>query len=458
MTTQHFERATELPVSAERAYDWHGRPGAFERLIPPWERVRVREKTGDLSGGRLVLEVPVGPFQRRWEARLERAAEGLGFVDHQVGGPFACWRHHHGFESLGPARCRYLDRIEYQLPFGAIGTLAAPLVARRLERTFRYRHATVAWDLELLQRYPGPTLTIAITGATGMLGSALVPFLSAAGHRVVRLGRRGLGPEDIPWDPARGTLDGSRLAGVDAVIHLAGEPIAGGRWTPARRRRIMESRTSGTTLLADTLAGLRRPPRVLITASAIGIYGDRGEEPLTEEAPLRSGREASFVERVGHAWEAATASAEAAGIRVVRARMGLVLSAAGGALRQMLPPFRAGLGGRLGDGRQYFSWITLTDVLGALYHALWTESLRGPVNLTAPAPVTNQEFTAVLARVLRRPALLPVPAALLRFGLGDLADELLLASARVLPARLVNSGYGFQHADLATGLRHELGR
>jgi uncharacterized protein (TIGR01777 family) len=458
MTTQYFERATELPVSAETAYAWHARPGAFERLIPPWEPVTVRERHGDLGGGRLVLDVPIGPFRRRWEAVLKGAAEGVGFVDEQVVGPFARWRHHHGFEPLGTGRCRYVDRIEYRLPLGVLGAAAAPMVAARLERSFRYRHATVVHDLGLLQRYPTTRLTIAITGATGLLGRALVHFLGAAGHRVVGLARRALGPDDIPWDPARGLIDGSRLEGVDAVIHLAGEPIAGGRWTADRRRRIMESRTAGTTLLADTLAGLRRTPRVLLAASAVGIYGDRGDEPLTEEAPLRPGREASFVERVGHAWEAATASAEAAGIRVVRARIGLVLTPAGGALGQMLLPFRVGLGGRLGDGRQYFSWISLTDVLGALYHALWTESLRGPVNLTAPAPVTNREFTQVLAGILNRPALMPVPTAVLQLLLGDLADELLLASARVLPDRLLRSGYRFQHSGLAAALRHELGR
>jgi uncharacterized protein len=454
-----FEMSTELPASADTAYRWHERPGAFERLVPPWEDVRLLERTGGLQGGRVVLEVPFGPIRRRWVADHRGGVPGVEFIDAQVEGPFASWVHTHRFEPAGPEHCRMMDRIAYDLPFGAFGELAGRAVARRLTRTFRYRHRTLADDLAALARYGSqPPLTIAVTGATGLLGRALLPFLTTAGHRVRRVTRGRGGAQDITWHPARGQLDPAPLEGVDAVVHLAGESIAGARWTDEQKRRILESRTGGTTLLAETLGRLRRPPRVLVSASAIGIYGDREAEVLTEQSALRTGPGTFFVEQVGRAWEAATEPAERAGIRVVRARIGIVLTPAGGALAAMMPPFLAGLGGRLGSGRQYMSWVGMDDVVGGLYHAVLTESFRGPVNLTAPVPATNAEFTEVLGRVLHRPTLFPVPPAALRLVAGQMADELLLVSTRAVPERLRESGYSFRHADLEAALRHVLGR
>jgi hypothetical protein len=300
-------------------------------------------------------------------------------------------------------------------------------------------------------------MTIAISGSSGLLGRNLIPFLTTGGHQVRRIVRGRAGADDISWDPAAGRLDAAALEGVDAVIHLAGESIAGSRWTADQKRRILDSRIQGTTLLAETLARLTRPPRVLISASAVGIYGNRGDEVVTEETHLRTGPDSMFVEQVGHAWEAASAPADRAGIRVVRARIGIVLTPAGGALEQMLPPFRLGVGGRMGSGRQYMSWVSIDDVIGALHHILVTESLRGPVNLTAPEPATNEDFSRMLGRVLGRPTLFPVPAAALRLLLGELADELLLASMRVIPTRLLQSGYPFRHPTLERALRHVLG-
>ena len=457
--SHNFEQGIELPASAQAAYDWHGRPGAFERLVPPWESVRLLSREGSLESGRVVLEVALGPMRQRWVAQHRDGTPGQQFVDEQVEGPFAAWVHTHRFEPLGPARCRLVDQIRYDLPFGAAGALAAGAVARRLARTFRYRQETVAADLETQNRYAEHLpRNVAITGASGLIGRALVPFLTALGCRVVRVVRGRAGAEEIGWDPAAGRLDPASLEGFDAVVHLAGEPIAGGRWTSESRRRILESRTCGTTLLADTLARLSRPPRMLLSSSAVGIYGDRADERLTESAGLRTGPGTFFVEQVGHAWEAAVAPAERAGIRVVRARTGIVLSPAGGALAKMLPPFRAGVAGPLGSGQQYMSWIGIDDMLGAFLHLMATDRVSGPVNLTAPAPVTNAEFTATLARVLHRPAILPVPGAALRLLLGPMADELLLASTRVIPERLVESGYQFRHSALESALRHVLGR
>lgn len=454
-----FELAIELPVSAEAAYEWHTRPGAFERLLPPWESAHIVERRGGFESGSVVLEVALGPVRRRWVARHRDAVPGRQFVDEQAEGPFDSWVHIHRFDPLGPDRCRMTDHVDYQLSLGGLGELAAGVVAERLRRSFTYRHSLLAEDLAVTGRYSGTDLrTIAVTGATGLLGGALLPFLTTAGHRVRRVVRGQPGPDDVLWNPAAGRLDVAALEGVDAVVHLAGESIAGGRWNPERRRRILDSRTKGTSLLAENLARLRRPPKVLVSASAVGIYGDRGDEPLTEESPLRSGPSSSFVEQVGHAWEAAAEPAVHAGIRVVHARFGVVLSPAGGALAAMLPAFRAGIAGRLGSGRQVMSWIAIDDAIGGLYHALNTEALRGPVNLTAPAPATNAEFTTILGRVLSRPTIFPVPAPALRLALGEMANELLLAGARVLPARLQASGYRFRFAGLEPALRHVLGR
>jgi uncharacterized protein (TIGR01777 family) len=455
--TKTFEYSSELPASAANAYNWHARPGAFERLLPPWDQTRIVEQHGTIEQGRVVLEVPFGPFRQHWVVEHHDGKVGLEFSDRQIEGPFQSWEHTHRFDSLGPTRSRLVDHIHYQLPFG--GEIAAGTVEHRLSRTFRYRHRTLNDDLGALNLYGPPAVrTIAITGATGLIGQALIPFLTAAGHRVRKVTRGRTGPEDINWDPAAGRLDPASLEGVDAVIHLAGESIAGARWTEEQRRKILESRIQGTTLLAETLATLRRRPKVLISASAIGIYGDRGQETLTERSGIRTGPGTFFVERVGHAWEAATEPAERAGIRVARTRFGIILTPAGGALPEMMRPFLLGLGGRLGTGAQYMSWIGVDDVIGAIYHALMIESLDGPVNVTAPTPVTNAEFSTTLARVLRRPALFPVPPAALRLVVGEMADELLLASARVIPERLRESGYRFRFTDLEETLRHVLGR
>ena len=296
-------------------------------------------------------------------------------------------------------------------------------------------------------------MKILVTGASGLVGSALIPLLAGGGHEVARLGRSAPGAGDIRWDPNAAVLEASALEGFDGVIHLAGENIASGRWNAARKRRIKESRVLGTLLLAERLAGLERPPRVLVSASAVGFYGDRGDEELTEESPAGSG----FLSEVCREWEAATEAAAGKGIRVVHARLGVVLSRDGGALAMMLTPFKLGAGGIVGSGRQYTSWITLDDTAAALAHLLATETVSGPVNLVAPAPVTNREFTKTLGRVLRRPTVFPLPGFVARVVFGEMADELLLGSTRVKPVNLLDSGYVFRHGSLEEGLRAVLG-
>ena len=297
-------------------------------------------------------------------------------------------------------------------------------------------------------------MRILVSGSTGLVGSALFPRLAAAGHKVVRLARARAAPGEtaVFWDPAAGTLDATAFEGFDAVIHLAGESIASGRWTHAKKARIRDSRVKGTALLAGTIASLSRPPEALLCASAIGYYGDRGDEMLREDsAPGKD-----FLGRVCKEWEAASEPAARQGVRVVHHRFGVILSPKGGALAKMLPPFKLGAGGRLGHGRQFMSWIAIDDALGAIEHTLGTKALRGPVNTVSPRAATNAEFTAALARVLRRPAILPMPAFAARLAFGEMADALLLSSLRVEPGRLHASGYRFLYPDLERALRHLL--
>lgn len=298
---------------------------------------------------------------------------------------------------------------------------------------------------------------VAITGASGLVGAATVAALGDDGHRVTRLVRGAPGPGEARWSPETGALEGLDLPPgerVDAVVHLAGESIAEGPWSDARMARIRDSRVEGTRLLCEALARLPRPPRVLVSASAIGYYGDRGDQVLVEESPAGQG----FLPDVCRGWEDATAPMRLAGARVVRLRIGIVLSRHGGALKAMLTPFRLGLGGRLGSGAQWMSWVALDDLVSAIRHSLVTD-LSGPANATAPNPVTNAELTRTLAAVLRRPAVVPVPAVALRLALGRrMADETLLCSARVLPRRLTAHGFTFRHPTLEQALRAELGR
>ena len=297
-------------------------------------------------------------------------------------------------------------------------------------------------------------MRIAITGASGLIGGALVRALQARGDEVLRLVRReAQGADEVRWDPAAKTVESARLEGLDAVVHLSGENIADGRWTDAKKARLRSSRVDSTRFLSETLASLARKPAVLVSASAVGYYGDRGDAWLTEAAPPAS----DFFGQLSVEWEAAAAHAAHAGIRVVHPRTGVVLSPAGGALAKMLLPFELGVGGKVGSGRQYFSWITLDDAVGALEHVLARGDLVGAVNLDAPEPVTNTELTKTLGRVLGRPTLVPVPALALRIAFGEAADAL-LASARMRPERLLATGYAFRFPELEGALRHVLGR
>ena len=297
-------------------------------------------------------------------------------------------------------------------------------------------------------------MKILVTGSTGLVGSVLLPFLRSKGHEVFRLVRSQakVGPAEIYWNPEQGIDDTSRLEGLDAVVHLAGENISEGRWTEEKKARIRDSRVIGTRVLSDALASLAQPPRILLSASAIGYYGDRGDEIMREESAPGS----DFLAQVCREWEAATEPAAQKGIRVVHLRFGVIFTPKGGALSKILAPFKFGVGGKLGSGKQYMSWITLDDVVGVIDHALFNDQLRGSINVVAPNPVTNYEFTKTLGRVLSRPTIFPVPAFAARLAFGEMADAALLASTRAEPARLKESGYVFQHPELESALRQML--
>jgi uncharacterized protein (TIGR01777 family) len=453
-----FELRGRIDAPVDRVLEWYRRPGALQRLVAPWQDIEIVEQTGEIgSGARTVFSVGWGPLRTRWVSQEREYREGELLVEEQVEGPFAEWVHQHHFEPRGPDICILTDRISYRIPGGGLGEdFVDGFLRRVLHRMLQFRYARLRRDLRRHARFlDRERLRLVISGATGLIGRQLDAFLSGGGHSVQRLVRRRPRHDagEIFWDPVRGDMDADALEGVDAVIHLAGENVGGGLWTPERRRRISESRVEGTRLVAETLAGLASRPRALLAASAVGYYGDGGDEELDEQSPGGHG----FLADVCRGWEDATRPAARAGIRVANLRLGTVLTAAGGALAMQLPVFRLGLGGPVGGGRQYLSWVALDDVIGAIHHALFEDSIEGPVNVVSPEPVTNAEFARTLAGILRRPAWLPLPAALVRAVLGEMGEALLLSSSRVLPRRLEAAGFPPQFPGLESALRFELG-
>lgn len=429
----------DAPV--DEVFAWHERPGALQRMLPPWQPIRVESEAESLRGGQAVLRLPGGV---RWVARHSGYDPPHGFVDELASLPLR-WRHTHRFEERSPATTLVSDRVD------------TPVPGRLLRATFAYRHRQLGDDLAVhtaMRRLAPTPLTVAVTGSSGLVGTALCSLLTTGGHRVVRLVRRpARGADERQWDPAAPAPD--LFDGVDAVVHLAGASIAG-RFTEGHRRSIRDSRIEPTRRLAQALAhATPGGPRTLITASAIGYYGsDRGDERLDESAARGDG----FLADVVADWEAAAIPAAEAGVRVVNCRTGLVLSGRGGMLALLRRLFATGLGGRLGDGRQWMSWIDLDDVTDGYYRALVDASLSGPVNLVAPTPVRNEDFTRALAQVLRRPALIPVPPVGPRILLGDGgARELALASQQVRPSVLEAAGHAFRRPELSASLRHQLG-
>ncbi|CAM3380301.1 TIGR01777 family protein [Mycobacterium intermedium] len=446
-----LEYATVVDAPRDDVFDWHARPGAFTRLSPPWQPMRLVSEAESVKDGRAILALPGG---LRWIAQHQAgsydpptcfvddlSSDGLASLPPRI---IRRWRHTHLFEDAGPNRTRVIDRLD------------TPVPAFALRPMFAYRHRQLADDLaahQLASEHGLTPLTIAVTGASGLVGTALTAFLSTGGHRVIRLVRRQ--PQsslERRWDPAH--PDADLLTGVDALVHLAGASIAG-RFTEKHRNAIRDSRIGPTRRLAELVTRTSDGPKVFVCASAIGYYGyDRGDETLSEDSDRGDGLLADVVVE----WEEATSPATQIA-RVVQVRTGIVQSPAGGTLRLMRPLFSAGLGGRLGSGQQWLSWIGIDDLVDVYHRALWDTTLAGPVNAVAPQPVRNADYTRTLARVLRRPAVLPVPALGPRVLLGEQgARELACASQRVEPHRLAQAGHRFRWPDLDPALRHLLGR
>lgn len=447
-----FEKRSPMPVSAAELAAYHERPGALQRLVPPWEDVRIVERSGDCYEGRVVLRVPAGPLRLTWEAVHEGGARGEYFIDRQARGPFSAYTHTHRFVPIGPDRSELLDHIEWTAPFGALGAAIGGVQAR-FDEGFAFRHRRTAEDLRRHAAHRGGPLRILVSGASGLVGSQLVPFLTTGGHTVIPLVRRTPRAGEAAWDPARGTIDLNGVGPIDAVIHLSGESVSK-RWTDARKAEIVRSREDSTRLLATAIAGLDPKPAVFLSTSAVGWYGDRGDERLTEaSAPPAS---PGFLADVCRRWEAAAEPARAAGIRTVHPRIGVVLSARGGALAELLPPTRAGVAGPVGSGRQKFPWIAMDDLV-YLLHFLLSAPLDGPVNATAPTPVTNAAFMHALGAVLHRPTVLPLPAPAVRAIFGQMGQEVLLEGQNAVPERALAAGFDFTFPDLDGALRAELG-
>jgi hypothetical protein len=462
MSNTQFNQQAEISAPVEELFAYHERPNAFKRLNPPWEPVQIVVNDGHIrDGARVELKLSIGPIPQYFRLIHKNYRHNEQFEDHQVTGPFAYWVHRHKMQALGADRSRLEDAIEYRLPLGILGKIFGGAFAHaKLERMFKFRHEVTRQDLALHQQYKDrPRQKVAITGASGLIGGQLLPFLTTGGHEVKRLVRQKSeagAPEAIYWNPAAGELNPGDLAGLDAVIHLAGENIGAKRWTEEQKRAILDSRTQGTRLLAESLAALpaEQRPKVLIAASAVGYYGDRGAEVLSETSPAGD----NFQAEVCKAWEAALQPAIDAGIRVVILRIGVVLDMRGGALQKMLLPFLLGAGGPLGSGQQYMTWIALDDVIGIIHHALMHPEMQGVYNASAPQALTNREYTKVLGRVLRRPTFAPVPGFALRLLFGKLSDELLLGSLRASAEKIQAAGYQFRYAELEPALRHALGR
>ena len=445
-----IEYASVVNHPLDEVWAWHTRPGAMHRLVPPWQPMRVVKETESLADGRAILGLPGG---LRWVAQHDPAgydppnqfvdvlsSDGLMTLPPRVIG---WWRHTHRYSDAGDGRTRVHDIVDTTVPGAA------------LRSTFAYRHRQLAEDLaahaDAADAGAG-SLVVAVTGSSGLVGTALSAFLSTGGHRVIRLVRGA--PADAgerQWDPNRPAAD--LLEGVDAVVHLAGESIAG-RFTEQHRRAIRDSRIEPTRRLAETAAGTPGL-KAFVCASAIGFYGhDCGDRLLNEDSPRGQG----FLADVVADWEAATGPAADAGLRVVTVRTGIVQAAAGGTLRLLRPLFAAGLGGRLGSGRQWLSWIGIDDLLDIYYRALYDTRLAGPVNAVAPNPVRNTDYTRALAQTLHRQALLPVPSIGPRLLLGKQgAVELAEADQRVAPVKLQSLGHRFRQPTVADALGHQLG-
>jgi uncharacterized protein (TIGR01777 family) len=471
-----FVYESEMEGSAHDVIAWHKRPGAFERLAPPWMDVSVLERNGGIdNGGSVVLGLKQGPITLKWHLSHKNFIEDRQFCDYQLSGPFAVWEQVHRAEDVGNDRARLIDSVTYQPPLPPLGEIGSPVVDYELKRLFRFRHRLLQNDLHLLRKNASvKPLKFLIAGSSGLIGSNLIPFLLTQGHTVTRLVRAespatpvvidgsGQAEAKIIWGIKSSHAEQSSasqeafeaaLEGFDVFINLAGDSLADGLWSENKKNKLRESRIETTQELSRIITKLKNPPSVFLCASAIGYYGDTGNQIVSESASCGQG----FLPQLCKEWENACDILNKEKVRVCNLRIGVVMAPKGGALKKMLPLFKMGLGGKLGRGQQFMSWISIEDVISGIYHCALNESLSGPVNLVAPRAVSNLEFTRTLASVLKRPALMSVPEVALRVSLKEMADECLISGNRVIPEKLLQSQFEFREPLLEESLKNLLG-
>lgn len=457
MENETFDRTSIVNAPATALGAWHHRKGAFRRLVPPWVKFKFVDEPDELKDGtRSIIKTRLAPFVwSTWVAELKNVKPDGDFTDTQIKGPFAEWTHRHRFIEQGAEKSQLNDSIEYRVPLGPIGKFFGGWYVRsQLDQLFRYRHAITTTDLQRQHENPVEPMRVLISGASGLVGSALTAFLEINGHEVIALTRNPrAGSNDIRWDIKAGEIDLTDAGKIDAVVHLAGENVAG-LWTKKKKARILESRRDGTRLLSEAIARLPEKPAVMLSASGVNYYELDALNTHDEDSPIGT----SFLSEVCRAWEDNTRAAREADIRVVNLRIGFVLTPGGGGLKLMLPAFKAGVGGKIGSGKQRLSWIAIDDLTDIIHTCLSDDRYKGPVNAVAPEPATNKEFTKALGKVLKRPTILPVPAFAMKTALGDFARETLLGDLPVYPERLKENGYKFRLGDLHSALSHLLGK
>ena len=459
-----YTHETVVDSDIKSTFDWFEHEGSFRRLMPPWEVAEeVRADDSLEVGSQRVFRFPApgAPFLKMtWVAEHTAYDPPNHFADKMVKGPFWSWNHNHDLTESG-GKTTVKDEVTYQVPFGPLGNLADSilggwLVKSRISRMFKARELRLQRDMKEHAKFSQlKRKKILVAGSSGLIGTQLVAFLDTGGHDVWRLVRRTAkeGLKELTWDPEQGLITPSEIEGFDIVIHLGGENIGDKRWSKKRKEAIVGSRRDSTILLSDTISSLSKKPEAFLVASAIGFYGNRGDEVLTEDSAQGEG----FLTDTVIEWESYAESAREAGIRVINTRNGIVLSAAGGALERMLLPWKLGGGGPLAGGKQWMSWISLDDEIYAIHHLIMNGECEGVYNLTAPEPVRQKVFSKTLGRVLRRPAFAPIPGFSMKILFGELAGPLLIEGQRVLPSRLQQSNYEFLHKDLESALRDSLG-
>ncbi len=453
----YFIKRTKISVPVETLFAWHGRKGAIARLTPPWAPLEMISCNmhGIQKGVKVRFKIKLFKIPMTWESEHTEYKENRIFKDRQTRGPFAKWEHTHRFISQGATSCIMEDQVEFKLPFGILSRPFYGFAKKKFEKMFDYRHRVLKNDLESRVQ-KNKKLKILISGASGTIGKALIPLLQTCGHEVIVLVRRKkyLSDHEFFWNPYKGILDIESAGHIDAVINLNGIDISKGRWTAKQKKLIIDSRVIPTGLLAKKIKNMDQKPEVFITASAIGFYGNNSASVVTEADEKGD----LFISRVCKEWEDASLEAQKAGIRTVMLRTGVVLTPVGGALAKMVLPFKLGLGVILSHGRQYMSWISMDDEIAAILSIIENHNIHGAVNITAPEPVTNREFSKILAKVFSRKVFFVMPKFIVRLIWGQMGRETILASIRVKPEKLLNNGFTFQHKTLFSALKDMLGR